>query len=334
MSHNQDDQAQTPRRSSIPGFPAPNIQAVPTANTASRRDSRVRLADDTTRNPFLQNSPQPHTTPTPQWNFPNSGNTGSSDHPARPSSGVVGPQGDAHNAEEFPRRHSQMPVAPNEEDPRRGSDATLYDKPNPEDPYKKYSLSSYEHPYDIPPPQTAYIGSGVQTRPLRSALRRSTVSFAEEANVREYTPTEEELAIDKKNERALKRRGVLSNTLDLYALNQSMEDDQKIRGGDPLDAVSESYRRPNMPRRAYTMESVTSAGSDLLDEDDPRVTGITAKNLEDPRDIEKNALREMDYRARRKYLARIKIEFNISCTLSCSFLCIAYVLTVADFFFV
>ncbi|KAF8076533.1 hypothetical protein FPV67DRAFT_1558984 [Lyophyllum atratum] len=60
------------------------------------------------------------------------------------------------------------------------------------------------------------------------------------------------------------------------------------------------------------MASMTSAGSDLLDPDDPRITGIEAKYLEDPEDVEKNALRQMDYRARRKHLTRIKIEFNVT----------------------
>ncbi|KAJ7044483.1 hypothetical protein C8F04DRAFT_1206851 [Mycena alexandri] len=60
------------------------------------------------------------------------------------------------------------------------------------------------------------------------------------------------------------------------------------------------------------MDSMASNNSDFLDEDDPRVTGVTAQNLEDPADIDKNVLRLMDYKSRRKHLMRAKIEFNVT----------------------
>ncbi|KAF8195737.1 DUF1212-domain-containing protein [Mycena galopus ATCC 62051] len=62
------------------------------------------------------------------------------------------------------------------------------------------------------------------------------------------------------------------------------------------------------------MDSMASNNSDVLDPDDPRVTGIKARNLEDPADIDKNTLRLMDYKSRRKLLMRAKIEFNVTCT--------------------
>ncbi|KAJ7129524.1 hypothetical protein C8R44DRAFT_615123 [Mycena epipterygia] len=60
------------------------------------------------------------------------------------------------------------------------------------------------------------------------------------------------------------------------------------------------------------MDSMASNDSDLLDPDDPRVTGVTARNLEDPADIDKNTLSLMDYKSRRKHLMRVKIEFNVT----------------------
>ncbi|KAJ7180244.1 DUF1212-domain-containing protein [Mycena crocata] len=60
------------------------------------------------------------------------------------------------------------------------------------------------------------------------------------------------------------------------------------------------------------MDSMASDNSDFLDPDDPRVTGITAQDLEDPADIDKSTLRLMDYKSRRKHLMRAKIEFNVS----------------------
>ncbi|KAJ7684037.1 hypothetical protein B0H17DRAFT_1160802 [Mycena rosella] len=60
------------------------------------------------------------------------------------------------------------------------------------------------------------------------------------------------------------------------------------------------------------MDSMASNNSDVLDPDDPRVTGVTAQNLEDPADIDHNVLRLMDYKSRRKHLMRAKIEFNVT----------------------
>jgi hypothetical protein len=66
-------------------------------------------------------------------------------------------------------------------------------------------------------------------------------------------------------------------------------------------------------RRGDSTFSMTSFGSDVLDPDDPRVTGMTSTQLDDQEDLEKNTLRQMDYRARRKHIQRIRIEFNVSC---------------------
>ncbi|KAJ7498775.1 hypothetical protein FB451DRAFT_1334402 [Mycena latifolia] len=64
------------------------------------------------------------------------------------------------------------------------------------------------------------------------------------------------------------------------------------------------------------MDSMASNNSDFLDPDDPRVTGITARNLEDPAEIDHNVLRLMDYKSRRKHLMRVKIEFNVTSMLN------------------
>ncbi|TFK29373.1 DUF1212-domain-containing protein [Coprinopsis marcescibilis] len=57
--------------------------------------------------------------------------------------------------------------------------------------------------------------------------------------------------------------------------------------------------------------SVLSNSSDGLDPDDPRVTGMRPNHL-DEEDLEKNMLRSMDYRSRRKYMQRVRIKFNIT----------------------
>jgi hypothetical protein len=237
---------------------------------------------------------------------------------------------DADNVTSSTRRVRQ-PVGPNED--RRdsgGSDATLHDDRN-NNPYKKYSLSSYEHPYDIPPPPEVYSSAQAATpsRFLRSSAQRGERSSGnprgpgyqpgERPETSNHGYDETDVAT---NERELRRRGILSNYLDLYMLNLwgSRNDEERPQGGPnhPLSRADSDYspgytRLPPNMRRFDSMASNMSNGSDMFDPDDPRVTGITKKYLDDPEDLEKNALRQMDYKARRKERQRIKIEFNICC---------------------
>lgn len=236
--------------------------------------------------------------------------------------------------EEFPtrtRRVSLIPLGTTEE--RRDSDATVIGfekKDGKPDPNQKYSMSSYEHPYDIPPPPSAHPGqtqTTPQARGTRSAVRRS-VSFAKAPGVREYDPDDEidkrvkqdeEDQLDEDADRDLKRRGIPSNMLDLYALDRSL--DAEKNGMDPENSSTSPEQhtyptsRPRM-RRGYSATSNASMGSDVYDPDDPRVTGIKAEFLDDPEDVEKNLLRQMNYKQRRKHLMRVKIEFNVSCKTS------------------
>lgn len=225
------------------------------------------------------------------------------------------------STEEFPARQDTSNHAL--ENKGRGfadSDSTLnVATGGTNNPYKKYSLSSYEHPYDIQPPENAYPGQGVAPLNVRrkQSLVQRRVSFSEEKpDVYEYAP-QEATNVDPKAERALKRRGIPSNILDLYAIDKddANEDPEKqggIRRRGSYTKLGNSTARPDV-RRHGSMSSITSGGSEVLDPDDPRVTGIEAKCLEDPEDVEKNALRQMDYRTRRKHLTRIKIEFNVTC---------------------
>ncbi|KAF9226595.1 DUF1212-domain-containing protein [Gyrodon lividus] len=56
--------------------------------------------------------------------------------------------------------------------------------------------------------------------------------------------------------------------------------------------------------------------SDILDPDDPRMTGVTKRCLDDYDDEKRNALRQMDYRQRRKERQKIRIEFNVTSILN------------------
>ena len=218
------------------------------------------------------------------------------------------------------RRTSQIPPDSNTSESRRGSarsDFTLTDAEAPSQRPFKSSFSSYKHPYDIRPPQSTYPLPAYQTRPKRS------ISFADQQpTVHEYAPDTTNIEqLDPQTERALKRRGIPSNMLDLYAIDNNLSPDVErqasMRRQDSTNSDDYVYTSARHGMRRF--DSTMSTGSDFLDPDDPRVTGIEAKCLEDAEDVEKNMLRQMDYRARRKHLRRIRIEFNVSCTGSLPF---------------
>jgi hypothetical protein len=287
---------------------------LPTSAAVRPESRRLPAPQQTAAQPFRL---EVHTTP--EWHIPVYGEI--SRLPAPDS------------FDDFPiRRISRIPVAPDDE--RRGSEGsadTLHGDRDDDDPYKKFSLSSYQHPYDIPMPPDAYLNPrpvpAPPAQPRRSALRRS-VSFADDRHVREYEPEDTaddhcELD-DDEHERELKRRGLLSNFLDLYTLDHTGTgpDDEEMQKGKTNRRTSRSdsdnstaYKPPRRKmRRADSMASMGSIGSELYDPDDPRVTGIKKEYIDDPDDLEKNALRQMDYKSRRKVRQRIRIEFNICCT--------------------
>lgn len=176
--------------------------------------------------------------------------------------------------------------------------------------HRKYSLSSYEHPYDITPPQYAYTGSFNPTPIPRN------VSFQGTPDVQVYDPKDKS-GLEEYG--AQKRRGILSNMMDWYTVDRSRtrqatsRNEHMNRQGSTLSDDDYGYSSALRDmRRNDSMHSMISLGSDILDPDDPRVTGVKAKQLEDQDDLEKNALRQMDYRTRRKHLQRVRIEFNVS----------------------
>ncbi|KAF5344133.1 hypothetical protein D9758_008820 [Tetrapyrgos nigripes] len=206
--------------------------------------------------------------------------------------------------------------------PSRPPEAPHYEERSPQDNSEsanKYSFSSYQHPRDIPPPPDAYSGTSNQQRPLRSALRRS-VSFA----VGDVEPESDDEARSPEAERAQKRRGVPSQMLDLHALNRDIEKEAEKnimrRRQSSHSQYSDDEGHYSTARASFTnghpdlrrADSAHSVSSDILDPDDPRVTGARAQCLDDPEDLEKNTLRQMDYHSRRKHLMRVKIEFNVS----------------------
>lgn len=216
-------------------------------------------------------------------------------------------------------------------DVHRDSDVTLLNQPS------VYNFSSYQHPYDIQPPSSAYApqyqpAEYTQSRhegnQLHGSPVRRSVSFADEPRICQISPSSSYSQItdanegqdegsywpevgqsDVESERALKRRGIPSNMLHLQRLQDQDDDPTAKKGRAQSDMLGPRAARPKF-RRA---DSNMSNGSLVIDEYDPRITGVEAKQLEDRDDIERNILRQMDYRSRRKYQQRSRIEFNVTC---------------------
>ncbi|GBE79531.1 hypothetical protein BKA93DRAFT_830826 [Sparassis latifolia] len=319
-----------PRRSAL----ARRSSAPRTSANSSRSPSRVRFQDEaasrsTDARGRFQSSPAPQDYEVPisreqardssggsppEWNFPVYQNDYPSDHPAgwSPTQDVE-PSQPQRTAE-----HSRVSFsAPSRSiESRRGSDeseSTLHDEPLADD--SKYSLSSYRHPYEIRPPSDVY--TGPQSSPRGATLRRK-VSFADDENYYHEKGDEDEDDRDIEGgcdlgDRDDRQRGILSNLIDLYGLNQRSEDDADNDNYGTVRRRTPGTERPWHLRR---VDSTASNNSQVIDPDDPTVTGERKNFLDDPEDIEKNCLRQMSYKARRKERMRIKIEFNITSVLN------------------
>ncbi|KAJ3480877.1 hypothetical protein NLI96_g1367 [Meripilus lineatus] len=103
--------------------------------------------------------------------------------------------------------------------------------------------------------------------------------------------------------------GIISVLADLYNSENYNQDDY------PEDDIENN----NDAVTVFTTDEDRFKADDddnwILDPDDPRITGIVKEHLEDREDVEKSVMRHMSYRSRRKYRARLKIEFNITSVL-------------------
>lgn len=188
----------------------------------------------------------------------------------------------------------------------------------PGNPYRKYSLSSYEHPYDIPPPERIHANTITSANAIRPSSLRKIVGFSLPDNAQEISTN----GNNNDGDQTQKRQGILANMMEWYSTSNSgthqipSQSKPELTRRHPSTFLEDDYgysSAVNGMRRGDSTFSMMSFGSDVLDPDDPRITGMTATQLDDQEDLEKNALRQMDYRARRKHIQRIRIEFNVSC---------------------
>ncbi|KAI0375696.1 DUF1212-domain-containing protein [Pilatotrama ljubarskyi] len=106
--------------------------------------------------------------------------------------------------------------------------------------------------------------------------------------------------------------------MDLYANDQDARESGSNNGRSNLyrrvgrqnsfDSAATTSTRGDLHR----FDSYASNSSQVIDPDDPTVTGERKNTLDDPEDIEKACMKQMNYKARRKLRQRIRIEFNIT----------------------
>lgn len=187
--------------------------------------------------------------------------------------------------------------------PRRGSDtsdSTAYEADRRQG-NSRFSLSSYNHPYEIQPPPGAYGYSPQET----GYFARAQASKSEFEAQKDDDDIEK--AIPETSEQLpRKRRGYLTNLIDLYNAYDGTE-------GDSFDTEQRRAIMDANRRTSGLVDPLAYNDDQILDPDDPLITGIRKKCLEDEDDVEKNALRIMNYKDRRKHRERIRIEFNVSC---------------------
>ena len=198
-------------------------------------------------------------------------------------------------------------------DTRRVSDLserTLFERTQEEiqQSLNRVSLSSYQHPNDIPPPRGMYFAA-----PPRSGSRRR---YGHKTSLEDRSAGEDGTPPNDFRDEPPPHRGVVSNLLELSRVSHSTLpwDDHRFpasRTGSLGELFPEGDRRPR-PSRLYSLGG--------YDADDPKVTGATRESLDDPADLERNVkeqmdLRSMSYKQRRKEAQKIKIRFFVTCTL-------------------
>lgn len=101
-----------------------------------------------------------------------------------------------------------------------------------------------------------------------------------------------------------KHKGMFANLLELYGIDHQ-EHQNQLR--------QQSKAPEDRPWHLRRIDSLASDDSQVLDPDDPLITGERKMLLDDAEDLERACLRQMNYKARQKYRDRIRIEFNITC---------------------
>ena len=90
------------------------------------------------------------------------------------------------------------------------SESKLMRKPG--NPYRKYSLSSYEHPYDIPPPERIHANTITSANAIRPSSLRKSVGFSLPDYAQEISTNGD----NSEGGQRQKRQGMLANMMQWY----------------------------------------------------------------------------------------------------------------------
>lgn len=200
-------------------------------------------------------------------------------------------------------------------DARRASDSserTLYDQTEEEmqRSLKRVSLSSYQHPNDIPSPSNVYFSGG----PPRSTVkyRFGHGPSLDDSDHQSHSREDDDILPNDLGHEAPLHSGVVSNLLELHRVSKSTSKWENYECS-PSRSGSLSESGPDIRPRLSRLYSLGG-----YDADDPRITGATRELLDDRVDLERNVkdqmgLRSMSYKQRRKEAQKIKIRFFVTC---------------------
>jgi len=179
------------------------------------------------------------------------------------------------------------------------------DRADPISVRNRYTFSSYNHPSEIPAPDDA---AGLDQTRIHTS--RSTAT-GESEDVPDKI-------VQNRTDRVMQRRSYLTGVREWYAsINDNAEREPDINEESPSTLTHErKSTRPRYMTRGDSMYSFNSLGSDFEPDETPKEPpgeNDTGRHAEDLDDLEKNTLRQMDYKTRRKHMMRIKIEYNITC---------------------
>jgi hypothetical protein len=122
----------------------------------------------------------------------------------------------------------------------------------------------------------------------------------------DYNEQDLEKLAEENNQIPRRRRGYLANLIDLYNYYDNASDNTLV--SKKRDAVT---RAANL--RSRLVDPLAYDDDQLIDRDDPLVTGVRKKCLDDMDDVDQSARRQLSYRERREEQQRVRIEFNVCC---------------------
>lgn len=194
--------------------------------------------------------------------------------------------------------HAPVPIAPTYVPPGTpklsGSSNTMYDS-HPTEAKSQYSSASFSKPpYDLEMPPGTWPKAHGRAFSTFGSMGQISGSDADP----ERPDEQDGVQVPRR------RRGYLAHLIDLYNYYDN-----------PGDNVFVSNKKEAVTRaandRARLVDPLAYDDDQLIDQDDPLVTGIKKKCLDNMDEIEHDTRRKMSYKERRQEQQRVRIEYNV-----------------------